>query len=113
MQNKIFLIGRLTKDPSLKIINLQENITVCRFILAVNRKFNNNQNENENRKNDETDFIPCVAWNKNAENLCKYVSKGKLVSIEGSLRINKFNGQNHQETKFYTEVVIKKIIFLS
>ena len=70
--NKIFLIGRLTAKPELKITN--NETPVCKFTIAVNRR------------PEGVDFIDCVVWKGQAENLCKYQNKGSLIAIEGTLR---------------------------
>lgn len=68
--NKVFLIGRLTKDVEMKETN--SGLSVANITLAVNKK-------------DDTNFIPLVAFSTNAENLSKYAHKGSLLSVEGSL----------------------------
>ncbi|WEK82590.1 MAG: single-stranded DNA-binding protein [Candidatus Phytoplasma pruni] len=75
MINKVILVGRITKDPEIYFVN--GNIPLVRFILAVNRNFINKNG------NSEADFISCVVWNKQAENLAKYVVKGSLIGVEG------------------------------
>ena len=71
MINRVVLVGRLTKDPELKYT--QSGIAVTRFTLAVNRAFSNQQGERE------ADFISCVAWRKQAENIANYLRKGSLA----------------------------------
>lgn len=65
--NRAILIGRLTKDPELRTTSSGRN--VCQFAVAVNRTFTNANGERE------ADFINCVVWDKQAENLCKYQKK--------------------------------------
>ena len=67
--NKVILIGRLTKDPTLEYTST--SIAYCNFVLAVNRPFGNN----------EADFIGCTAWRKTAENLVKYMRKGSQIAV--------------------------------
>lgn len=87
--NKVFLTGRITKELELK--NVKEH-KVCEFTLAVNRD------------KERTDFINCVIWNKQAENLCKYQKKGNLISVIGSLYVDSFEGKDGKRYKTYIHV---------
>ena len=75
--NKIELIGRLAKDP---VINDYNGTKVTKLTIAVTRQY----------KKGETDFINCTAFGKTAENIAKFFSKGGLIAIVGSLRINNY-----------------------
>ena len=75
MINRVVLVGRLTKDPELRYT--PNGIASCRFTVAVNRTFANEQGERD------ADFISCVAWRKQAENLANYQRKGALIGLEG------------------------------
>lgn len=97
--NHITLIGRLTKDPDLRYTN--DGKPVCGFTLAVNRPFSK----------DEADFINCVVWGKSAENVAKYVSKGRQLAVEGRLQIRSYDGNDGQR-KYVTEVVCERTEFL-
>ena len=104
MMNKVFLIGRLTKDPELRYTG--SNKAVCQITVAVNRGFGN-QNGNT-----EADFINVVLWDKTAENVAKYMTKGRLLLVEG--RIQTRNYDNNEGKKVYvTEVVANNVQFLS
>ncbi|XXP77551.1 MAG: single-stranded DNA-binding protein [Lettuce witches'-broom phytoplasma] len=103
MINKVILVGRITKDPELNFIN--GNIPLVRFILAVNRNFTNNEGDKE------ADFIRCTVWNKQAENLFKFVTKGSLIGVEGRIKVNVIN-KNQEETKFITEIQCQSIQYL-
>jgi len=86
--NQISLTGRLTKNPELRYTNSNE--PVASFTIAVNRI-----------GQDKADFINCVVWNTQAENLCKYQEKGSLIEITGSLRVDQYqdsNGDNRYKT---------------
>ena len=72
------LIGRLTKTPELR--STQTGKQVCSFTIATNRI-----------NNEEADFINCVVWDKQAENLCKYQVKGSLIGVIGQLRQETYN----------------------
>lgn len=97
--NHITLIGRLTKDPDLRYTSSGK--PVCSFTLAVNRPFSK----------EETDFINCVAWGKNAENVAKYVVKGRQLAVEGYLQIRSYDGNDGQR-RYVTEVVCDRTEFL-
>lgn len=99
MMNRVILIGRLTKDPELKYT--QSGKAVATFALAVNRAF----------AQDETDFIPCVVWQKQAENCAQYIGKGSLVAVEGRIQVR--NYENKEGKRVYvTEVVAENVRFL-
>jgi single-strand DNA-binding protein len=101
--NSIVLIGRLTKDPELR--RTTNDIPVATFTLAVNRPFSNPSGEKE------VDFIQCVVWRKQAENVEQYVFKGSLVGVEG--RIQTRNYENAEgKTVYITEVVANSVTFL-
>ena len=77
--NRVMLIGRLTAKPELRYTS--SNIPFARFSVAVNRTFSNSQGQRE------TDFINVVVWRKQAENVCNFLDKGSLVSVEGRLQV--------------------------
>lgn len=103
MINKVILVGRITKDPELVFTN--GDIPLVRFTLAVNRNFNSSTGTKE------TDFILCVAWRRQAENLAKYISKGSLLGVEGSIRVNSYDDESGQK-KFITQVSCDFVQFL-
>lgn len=97
--NQINLIGRLTKDPELRYTT--NNKAVCNFDIAVNRI-----------GQEATDFINVVVWDKQAENLEKYQSKGSLIAVSGSLRVDKYQNENG-ENRYKTYVLANNIEYLS
>ena len=102
MINRTILVGRLVADPELRYTSA--GITVCKFRLAVNRIF---KNEGEQ----QADFINCIAWRKQAENLANYMRKGSLVGIDGRIQTGSYEDQDGKKV-FYTEVVAESIQFL-
>ena len=94
--NKAIIIGRITKKPELK--KTQTNKFVTTFSLAVSRN------------KDDTDFIPCVAWEKTAE-LVSTTDKGSLIGVEGRLYTS--NYEHKGEKRFKMEVLVDRIEFLS
>ena len=94
--NKVLLIGRITKDLELR--HTPNDKAVCDFTLAVNR-------DKEN-----ADFINCVVWNNQAENLCKYQGKGSLIAVFGELRVDTYEVEGNKRYKTY--VYVNNIEFL-
>lgn len=101
--NKVILIGRLTRDPELRYT--QSGSAVCSFTLAVDRAFTNQQGERE------ADFIDIVVWNKAAENVAKYMAKGRQVAVDGRLQIRSYEGNDGQR-RWRTEVIANNVEFL-
>lgn len=103
MLNRVILIGRLTRDPELRI--LPSGIPVATFTLAVDRPFTNQQGERE------TDFIDIVVWRKQAELVSNHLSKGRLAAVEGRLQVRTYETQEGQKRKV-AEVVADAVRFL-
>ena len=102
--NKAILIGRLTRDPELRYTS--SNRAVCQFTIAIDRPFTSGATGQR-----EADFINVVVWDKTAENVGKYMSKGRLIAVEG--RIQTRNYDNNEGKKVYvTEVVATNVQFL-
>lgn len=103
MINRAVLVGRLTKDPDLR--QTQSGISVATFTLAVNRTFTNGSGERE------ADFVQCVIWRKQAENVAQYVHKGSLVGVEGRLQTRSYDA-NDGSKRFVMEVIADSVQFL-
>ena len=101
--NKVMLIGRLTAKPELRYT--PSNIPYSRFSLAVNRPFSNQQGERG------TDFINIVLWRKQAENVCNFLDKGSLLSVEGRLQTGSFNDKDGNK-RYTMDVVADNVQFL-
>lgn len=101
--NKVCLIGRLTAKPELRYTN--SNLPYTRFSLAVNRNFSNAQGQRE------TDFISIMVWRKQAENICNYLDKGSLVSVEGRIQTGSYDAQDGSK-RYTTDVVADNVQFL-
>jgi len=104
MLNRVILIGRLTADPELKHIG-QENIPMCKFCIAVDRRFKNQDGEKE------TDFINCTAWRKTAELISQYVKKGHRLAVEGTLQQDRWETKEGEKRSTYS-VQIDNFAFL-
>lgn len=102
--NKIILIGNLTKDPELTTTN--SGVSISRFTLAVQRKFQNADGEKE------VDFINVVVWRTQAENCHKYLKKGSKCAVVGRLQITSYETSDGSK-RYATDVVAEEIEFLS
>jgi single-strand DNA-binding protein len=96
MLNRVFLHGRLTKDPELR--QTTSGIAVVKFSVAVDRPYSKG-------KEKECDFIECVAWRQTAEFISRYFSKGSAIIIEGQLRNNNYEDKNGAKHYSYTVLV--------
>lgn len=101
--NRVVLIGRLTKDPELKYTP-GTGAAVSTFTIAVDRRMSKNGQR-------EADFIRIVAWNKTAELVANYMSKGRRIGISGRIQTSTYEGRDG-EKKYTTEVVADEIEFL-
>ena len=101
--NKVFLIGRTTKDIELRTTSSGKS--VISFSIAVNRTYKNEKGEYD------SDFFNCIAYNKLAETVSRYVNKGDLLAIEGRLQTRNYTDNNG--TKHYvTEILVDSVDFL-
>ncbi|MBP3799945.1 MAG: single-stranded DNA-binding protein [Bacilli bacterium] len=103
MMNKVFLIGRLTRDPELRYTG--NNTAVASFSIAVNRNFTNQSGERE------ADFINIVVWRKQAENVKNYLTQGSQVAIDGRIQTRSYDDQDGKK-RYVTEVVADNVEFL-
>ena len=98
MINNVVLVGRMTRDAELRYT--QSNQAVATFTLAVNRNFKNQNGERE------ADFINCVIWRQQAENLANWAKKGALIGITGVIQTRNYENQQGsyqtQENNFQT-----------
>ncbi|MCL2053081.1 MAG: single-stranded DNA-binding protein [Oscillospiraceae bacterium] len=102
--NKVILMGRLTADPELK--QTTSGISVCNITIAVDRSYVPQGQERQ------ADFIPIVLWRQTAEFVCKYFQKGKMIAVEGSMRVRSYNDTRHPEVRHYvTEVFGDNVYF--
>ena len=101
--NKAILIGRLTKDPELRTTPTGRN--VCQFSIAVNRAYTNANGERE------ADFINCVVWDKQAENLARYQKKGNQIAVDGRIQTRNYDDKDGKRV-YVTEILATNISFL-
>lgn len=99
--NKLIVIGRLTADPILKYS--ASGTAMGNITLAVDRpKYGD--------KEKETDFLPVKLWGKTAENCANQLGKGRLVCVEGSMRIDRY--EQDGERKFFAHINAEQVKFL-
>lgn len=102
MINQVVLMGRLTRDPSLKYT--KSNVAVCSFTLAVERS---TKSADGNR---QSDFIPCVIWGKSAEFVSKWFAKGYMATVIGELQSRSWVGEDGKN-RSKVEVKCDKVDF--
>ena len=103
MINNVVLVGRLTKDPELRYSS--SNIPMVYFTIAVNRTFADQSGQRQ------ADFISCVAFRKQAENMARFLGRGSLIGVEGRIQTRNYQGKDGN-TVYVTEVVADRIQFL-
>lgn len=103
MLNSVCLVGRMTKDAELRYT--PNNQAVATFSLAVNRNFKSQNGERE------ADFINCVIWRQQAENLANWAKKGALIGITGRIQTRSYENQQGQRV-YVTEVVAESFQLL-
>lgn len=96
MINSVCLVGRMTDNAELRYT--PNNQAVAAFRLAVNRNFKSQNGERE------ADFINCVIWRQQAENLANWAKKGALIGITGRIQTRSYENQQGQRV-YVTEVV--------
>ena len=96
--NKVILIGRLTADPELR--QTTNGNSVCKFTVACNN------GKDADGKERPADFITCQAWDKTADFVSKWFSKGKSIVVEGSMKTDKYQDKNHQDVTHYNSYVL-------
>ena len=96
MIHNVVLIGRLTRDIELK--QTTTNKSAVNFTLAVNRNYKNEQGEQQ------ADFINCIAYGKQAENMARFLNKGSLIGIEGRIATRNYKNKDGKIT-YATEVI--------
>ena len=102
--NKVILIGNLSRDPEITTTN--GGVSVCRFAIAVQRRFQNSEGERE------ADFINVVVWRAQAENCHKFLKKGSKCGIVGRIQTSSYEAQDGTK-RYVTEVVADEVEFIS
>lgn len=101
--NKITLIGNLVHDP--EVSTTPNGISVCRFTLAVNRRFSKGEDR-------QTDYFRVITWRGLADNCARYLSKGSKAAVVGEMQLNKYQTKDG-ETRYSADVAADEVEFLS
>ena len=101
--NKVFLLGRLTKDPEVRYTTTGK--VVAQFTIAVDRPYTNQEGQKE------ADFFPIVIWGKSAETAGNSLTKGQRVLVEGRVQIRSYEGKDGNK-RWITEVVADRFEFI-
>jgi single-strand DNA-binding protein len=104
MHNMVYLIGRLTENPTLKTYD--DNKEALTINLAVQRSYKNEDAVYE------TDYLRCVLWNALAEHTCEYCKKGDLIGIKGRIQNRSYEDEDGN-TKYITEIIVDRVSFLA
>ena len=103
--NRVILIGNLTRDPQLRYTPSQ--MAVCDFGVATNRQWTSK----DGQKREETTFVNCTAWGRQAETIQKYLNKGRPIFIEGRLTYSQWDGPDGKK-RSKLEVTVERFQFL-
>jgi single-strand DNA-binding protein len=104
--NKVILMGNLTADPTLRYT--PNKAAVCNFTLAINRKYKSP----DGTLKDDVCFVDCAAWNKVAENIQKFVGKGRPLFVEGRLTLNKWKDKETGKQRSKLTVTVDSFQFI-
>ena len=99
MINKVILMGRLTRDPEMRHTNSGTPVTT--FSIAIDNGYGDNK---------RTDFVNCLAWNKTAEFVTKYFTKGKMIIVIGRITTRSWETQDGKRA-YATEVIANEVNF--
>jgi len=98
--NVVCLMGRLTADPEVR--QTPNGISVCSFSIAVDRYSNGER---------KADFINCVAWRQNAENIARFFKKGSMIAINGSIQTRQYQDRDTGKNRTAFEVLVDRFHF--
>ena len=101
MINRVVLVGRLTRDPELRMT--ANGKSVCEFSIAVQKRIKPQDGSQD------ADFFRVIAWEKTAEYVSNYLTKGRLVAVDGRLQTRKYVAQDGTNREV-TEVVAERVV---
>lgn len=101
MLNCAIIMGRLTADPELR--KTQSNVSVTSFTVAVDRKYNKDEEK-------IADFINVVAWRGSADFVCKYFKKGQMIAVQGEIQTRNYDDKDGIK-RLVTEIIADNISF--
>jgi len=103
--NKVILVGNLGKDPEVRYT--QTGSAVANFSIATSEQWN----DRDGKKQERTEWHNIVVWGKTAEHCGQYLSKGRQVFIEGSIRTRSYDDKSGNK-RYITEIVAQRVQFL-
>jgi len=103
--NKVILVGNLGKDPEVRYT--QTGSAVANFSIATSEQWN----DRDGKKQERTEWHNIVVWGKQAEHCGQYLSKGRQVYIEGSIRTRSYDDKSGNK-RYITEIIAQRIQFL-
>ncbi|KXB46598.1 hypothetical protein HMPREF3188_00673 [Tissierellia bacterium KA00581] len=110
--NIAMISGRLVRDIELKYTNAQEPMAFCKFTLAVDRGMSKVKKEQAQQNGQAVaDFINVTVFGKQAENCSKFLAKGRMVAIQGSLQSGSYTAQDGTK-RYTTEVMAQRVEFI-
>ena len=98
--NKVILMGRLTRDPEVRYGSGENSTAVARYTIAVDRRFKRDGEQN-------TDFIGCVAFGRNAEFAEKYLRQGTKIVLTGRIQTSSYTNRDGQKV-YTTDIVVEE-----
>lgn len=101
--NKVILMGRLTRDPDVRVSTGERSMSIARYTLAVDRRGRRNDNNGEQT----ADFISCVAFDRSAEFAEKYLHQGTKVVVTGRIQTGSYTNKDGQKV-YTTDVVVEE-----
>jgi single-strand DNA-binding protein len=104
--NKVHLIGNLTRDPELRVT--PKGTSICQFGMAMNRQFKDEAGQTR----DDATFVDVEAWGKSADNIAKFCTKGKLLYVEGRLKLDQWEDKASGQKRSKIKVVCESFQFL-
>lgn len=104
--NRVLLAGNLTRDPQVRFFANER--AVADFGLAINRR----SKTADGQQKDETTFVDCEAWGRDAELIGQYCQKGKAIFIEGRLRLDQWDDKKDGSKRSKIKVVVERFQFL-
>lgn len=104
--NKVLLIGRLTHDPELRYT--PSGVPVSDLRLATSRTYSTKEGD----RREETLYIDIAVWNRQAETCCQYLKKGRMIHVEGYLKMDSWEDRNTGERRTKIKVEADRVQFL-
>jgi single-strand DNA-binding protein len=104
--NKVYLMGNLTRDPELR--RIPSGVAVTDLALAVNRSVPGKDGE----RREEVTYIDVTVWDRQAENCCQYLRKGRPVHVEGFLKMDSWDDKTTGKKQYKLKVQADRVQFL-